>query len=243
MQKLKNIKRLKRLTGLFYVILLFVFLYFLFSKFSIQEIISYDFIKSNSEYLTGLRESNLFLISITFILIGIFWISVLQGFGSILILASGFIFGTYTGAIIATITLSLGACLTYIIANYFFRDLIIEKFTNRFKFLEEKIKTNEFFIIFSIRIVGGTPIQLQNLLPVLFNSKINNVFFASLLGFIPQTYIFSALGAGIENQIEKNLEPPSFLQMITSFEIYAPILAFFLLLVLAFLFRKKFYKN
>ena len=94
-----------------------------------------------------------------------------------------------------------------------------------------------------MRVVGGTPIQLQNLLPVLFNSKINNVFFASLLGFIPQTYIVSALGAGIENQIEKNLEPPSFLQMITSFEIYAPILAFFLLLVLAFLFRKKFYKN
>ena len=240
MQKTKNIKII---IGLFYLIFLFIFLYLFFSKFTLEEITSYDFIKSNSKYLTGLRESNLFLISITFILIGIFWISVLQGFGSILILASGFIFGTYTGTIIAVITLSLGACLTYIIANYFFRDLIIEKFTNRFKFLEEKIKTNEFFIIFLMRVVGGTPIQLQNLLPVLFNSKINNVFFASLLGFIPQTYIVSALGAGIEKQIEKNLEPPSFLQMITSFEIYAPILAFFLLLVLAFLFRKKFYKN
>ena len=240
MEKSKNIKVI---IAIIYLIFLSAFLYFLFSKFSIQEIISYDFIKSNSKYLTGLKESNLFLISITFILIGIFWISVLQGFGSILILASGFIFGTYTGTIIAVITLSLGACLTYIIANYFFRDLIIEKFTNRFKFLEEKIKTNEFFIIFLMRVVGGTPIQLQNLLPVLFNSKINNVFFASLLGFIPQTYIFSALGAGIEKQIEKNLEPPSFLQMITSFEIYAPILAFFFLLVLAFLFRKKFYKN
>jgi len=240
MQKTKNIKII---IGLFYLIFLFIFLYLFFSKFTLEEITSYDFIKSNSKYLTGLRESNLFLISITFILIGIFWISVLQGFGSILILASGFIFGTYTGTIIAVITLSLGACLTYIIANYFFRDLIIEKFTNRFKFLEEKIKKNEFLIIFLIRIVGGTPLQLQNLLPVLFNSKINNVFFASLLGFIPSTYIFSALGAGIENQIEKNLEPPSFSQMITSFEIYAPILAFFLLLVLAFLFRKKFYKN
>ena len=240
---MKNSRNIKILIGLLYLVFLFIFLYLFFSKFTLEEITSYDFIKSNSKYLTGLRESNLFLISITFILIGIFWISVLQGFGSILILASGFIFGTYTGTIIAVITLSLGACLTYIIANYFFRDLIIEKFTNKFKFLEEKIKKNEFFIIFSIRIVGGTPIQLQNLVPVLFNSKINNVFFASLLGFIPQTYIVSALGAGIEKQIEKNLEPPSFLQMITSFEIYAPILAFFLLLVLAFLFRKKFYKN
>ena len=97
-------KSIKVIIAIIYLIFLSAFLYFLFSKFSIQEIISYisyDFIKYNSKYLTGLRESNLFLISITFILIGIFWISVLQGFGSILILASGFIFGTIIGTIIS----------------------------------------------------------------------------------------------------------------------------------------------
>tara|TARA_B100001123_G_C15208571_1_gene986285 strand:+ start:615 stop:1346 length:732 start_codon:yes stop_codon:yes gene_type:complete len=239
-------KSIKVIIAIIYLIFLSAFLYFLFSKFSIQEIISYisyDFIKYNSKYLTGLRESNLFLISITFILIGIFWISVLQGFGSILILASGFIFGTIIGTIISVITLTLGSTLTYIFANYFFKDLIKEKFTNRFKFLEEKIKSNEFFIIFAVRVCGGTPLQLQNLLPVLFNIRIKNFFFASLFGFVPSVYVFSALGAGIENQIDKNLEPPSFSQMITSFEIYAPILAFFFLLILAFFLRKVFYKN
>ena len=240
MQRMKNIKIW---IGFVYLILLTTFLYFLFSKFSIKEITTYNFIKSNSEYLVSLRESNLFLVSITFVIFGVFWISVLLGFGSILVLASGFIFGTLIGTVIALITLTLGSSLAYIIANFFFQDLVKEKFANRFKFLEEKIKTNEFFIIFLVRIIGGTPIQLQNIMPVLFNIKLKNFFFASLLGFVPQVYIFSALGSGLEKQIEKNIETPSFLQMITSFEIYAPILGFFILLLLAFFLRKVFYKN
>jgi len=240
MQRMKNIKIW---IGFVYLILLTTFLYFLFSKFSIKEITTYNFIKSNSEYLVSLRESNLFLVSITFVIFGVFWISVLLGFGSILVLASGFIFGTLIGTFIALITLTLGSSLAYIIANFFFQDLVKEKFANRFKFLEEKIKTNEFFVIFIVRIIGGTPIQLQNIIPVLFNIKLKNFFFASLLGFVPQVYIFSALGSGLEKQIEKNIETPSFLQMITSFEIYAPILGFFILLLLAFFLRKVFYKN
>ena len=240
---MKNSRNIKILIGLLYLVLLFIFLYLFFNKFSLEEITNYNFIKSNSEYLVNFRESNLFLVSIVFIALGILWISVLQGFGSILILAAGFLFGAYLGTAIVVITLALGSSLTYIIANYFFKDLIKEKFTNKFKFLEEKIKSNEFFIIFLLRVIGGTPIQIQNLLPILFNVKLKIYFLASLLGFIPQAFIFSYLGAGLENQIKKNTEPPSLFELITSFEIYGPIIAFFFLLVFAFLLRKIFFKN
>ena len=240
MQRMKNIKIW---IGLIYLIILSVFLYFLFSKFSIQEISSYNFIRTNSEYLVNLRESNLALVSIFFIAIGVLWISVLLGFGSPLVLASGFLFGVYFGTVIAVITLSLGAGLTYIIANYFFKDLIKEKFSNKLKFLEEKIKSNEFFAIFLLRVIGGTPLQIQNILPVFFNVKLKNYFFGSLLGFLPQAFVFCSLGAGLENQIKKNIKPPSFFELITSFEIYGPIIAFFLLLILAFIVRKLFFNN
>jgi len=240
MQRMKNIKIW---IGLIYLIILSVFLYFLFSKFSIQEITSYNFIRTNSEYLVNFRESNLALVSIIFIVIGVLWISVLLGFGSPLVLASGFLFGVYFGTILVVITLSLGASLTYIIANYFFKDLIKEKFSNKFKFLEEKIKSNEFFVIFLLRVIGGTPLQIQNILPVFFNVKLKNYFFGSLTGFLPQAFVFCSLGAGLENQIKKNTKPPSFFELITSFEIYGPIMAFFILLILAFIARKLFFKN
>ena len=116
MQRMKNIKIW---IGLLYLILLSVFLYFFFSKFSIQEITTYNFIKSNSEYLINFREANMALVSISFILLGILW-SVVQGFASPLVLASGFLFGSYLGTIIIVTTLSIGATLIYILANFFF---------------------------------------------------------------------------------------------------------------------------
>ena len=74
---------------------------------------------------------------------------------------------------------------------------------------------------------------------MLFNIKLKNFFFGSLLGFAPQVYIFSALGSGLEKQIEKNIEPPSFLQMITSLEIYAPILGILLVCLIGIVGTKR----
>ena len=240
---MEKTKKIKILIGLVYLIALSVSLYFLFSKFSLQQILSYTFIKSTASNLLEYRETNLFLVFIIFILFGILWISMLQGFASPLLLAAGFVFGPYNGTVIAVLTLSFAATLTYLFANFFFKDLIKEKFSNKFKFIEEKIKANEFFAIFFLRFIGGTPVQIQNLLPVLFNVKLKNYFFGSFLGFIPQSFIVCFLGSGLSSQIAKNTGPPSFFEMIKSSEIYVPILAFFFLIILAFVLRKLFFKN
>ena len=120
MQRMKNIKIW---ISILYLILLSAFLYFLFSNFNIQEITTYNFIRSNSEYLVSFKEANLAIVSIAFIILGIAWIF-LQGFASPLVLASGFLFGSYIGTIVVVIALSLGATLIYILANFFFKDLI-----------------------------------------------------------------------------------------------------------------------
>ena len=239
---MQNIKKIKIILGITYLCLVFTFLMIFFMNFSLNEITNYEFIKKNSQFILNLKNSNLIISVLLSFIIIVIWV-LLLGFGSPVCLLGGYIFGKWIGTIIVVFSLTVGATMLYIIANFFFQDLVKEKFANRFKFLEEKIKTNEFFVIFIVRIIGGTPIQLQNIIPVLFNIKLKNFFFASLLGFVPQVYIFSALGSGLEKQIEKNIETPSFLQMITSFEIYAPILGFFILLLLAFFLRKVFFKN
>ena len=240
MQSMKNIKIW---LGLAYLIILTVFLYFFFSKFSIEEITSYNFIKSNIEYLIKFKESNLFLVSIAFISLGILWVSLLQGFASPLILTSGFIFGPYLGTIIIVISLSLGATTTFIFANFFFKDLVKEKLGNKFKFLKEKIQKNQFLSILIYRFIGGIPFQVANLLPILFNVKTKNYFLGTFLGLFPQSFVIVYLGSGLEKQIQKNNTPPSIIELITSSEIYIPILAFFFLIIFAFILRKSYYKN
>ena len=65
--------------------------------------------------------------------------------------------------------------------NYFLKDLIREKFLDKFQKLEIKFKKSEFIYLLIYRLIGGIPWQLSCILPTLFNVKIKNFFFATLL--------------------------------------------------------------
>ena len=235
-------KKIKIYLGLTYLLIVILFLWLIFSKFSFDELSSYDFIKNNRDYLISIKESNLFLVSLIFLIFTILWV-LLLGFGSPIFLLGGFIFGKWIGAILVIFGLSIGATFLYILANYFFKDLIIEKFSKKFSKLKEKFKNNEFSFFLIYRFIGGIPFSISNILPVLFNVKVKNFFFGSLIGMAPQLFIGTSIGAGIEKIINLNQNPPTFLSILISKDIYIPIIGFIFFIILTYLLRKKFYKN
>ena len=235
-------KKIKLLLGLFYLLAVSLFLYFLFSKFSFQEITSYEFIKNNRDYFYELRQTNLILLGILFILFSTIWVFA-AGFASPLALFAGFIFGKWFGLLFALIGMTLGATLLYIFANFFLKEMIREKFLNRFKNLEEKFKKSEFVYLIIYRIIGGVPFQIQNVLPCIFNVKISNFFWATIIGLIPSLFIVVSIGSGLEEVIDKNLEAPSLIDLIVSPSIYIPMIAFFALLLTTIFIRKIFFKK
>ena len=235
-------KKLKLFIGLSYLILLSVFLYLFFSKFSFQEITSYDFIKNNSAYFTELKNSNLFLISIIFLVLTIVWCFPLLGFGSPIALLGGFLFDKWIGTSLVVIGLSIGATFLYMFGNYFLKDLIREKFLNKFQNLEIKFKKSEFIYLLVYRFIGGIPWQLSCLLPTLFNVRVINFFFATLIGIIPQIFLAVSIGSGLEKVIDQNAEVPGISDIIFSPDIYIPISAFFVLIIVTIVLRKLFYK-
>ena len=240
---MEKAKKIKIFIGLFYLVAICLFLYFFFSKFSLQDLTSYDFIKENRSYFFELKNSNLFLTSIIFLLLTILWVFPFLGFGSPVALIGGFIFGKWIGTLIVVLGLSIGATFLYVFGNYFLKDLIREKFLNRFKSLETKFKKSEFTFLLIYRFIGGIPWQLSCLIPTLFNVKIKNFFFATLIGIIPQIFLAVSIGSGLEKIIDQNSEIPSITDIIFSADIYVPILAFFGLILITIILRKLFYKN
>ena len=239
---MKKTKKIKIIIGTIYLILLFIFLYLFFSKFTFEEITNYKFIQSNTEYLTNIKETNTILLSFSFMIITTLWVFLL-GFGSPILLISGFIFGKWLGLLLAVGSMSIGATFLYIFANYFFKDLIKEKFLNKFKNLESKFRESEFTFFLIYRFIGGIPFQIQNLLPVLFNIKIKNYFFGSFLGIIPQGFIIVSLGSGISKIIKNNDSIPTIKELLLSSEIYLPIIGFIFLVFLTIMLKKIFYKD
>ena len=239
---MEKAKKIKIFLGLFYFISVGLFLYLIFSKFSVNEITSYSFIKDNRDYFFELRNSNLFFLGLIFILFTIIWILAL-GFLSPLGLFAGFIFGKIYGVIFLVSGAAIGATLLYLFANYFVKDIIREKFLSKFQNLETKFKKSEFLYLLIFRFVGGTPFNLQNLLPCIFNVKVSNFFWSTLIGIFPQTFLIVSIGSGLEKVIEKNSEVPGINDIIFTPDVYIPILAFFGLIVITIFLRKLIYKN
>ena len=235
-------KKVKITLGLFYLLVVSSFLYFFLSKFTLEELTSYEFIKNNRDYFFGLKKTNLFLLSVIFIFLTILWV-LMAGFGSPVALLAGFIFGKWFGTIILVLGLSVGATILYIFGNYFLKEVIKEKFLDRFKNLEIKFKKSEFIFLLVYRFVGGIPFAIANVLPCLFNVKIFNFFWSTLIGIIPSTFLIVSIGSGIEKIINQNLEAPGLLEIIYSPDIYMPMIAFLAFIIITIVTRKIFYKK
>jgi len=236
-------KNIKITLGSIYLIILIIFLYFIFSKFDISRIGDFSYYKEIQINLEEIIGKNLTINLILFSVFSVIWV-VLLGFGSPLLILSGILFGKWVGTIISTVSISVGALSLYIIASYFFNDLVNQILKDRFEKYIERFQKNEFFYFFAFRFAGGLgiPFFLQNVLPVIFKMKNYNYFFASFSGFIPGFFIWNTIGAGI-NKFIKEANEFNFINLILSKEIYFPLIIFIILILGSLIIKKKFFND
>ena len=233
-------KKIKLFLGSAYILIVFVFLLIFFNNFSFQDFSSYELIRENRDALENIKNSNVFLSSIIFLIGTIVWV-LLLGFGSPVFLVGGFVFGKWLGTLLIVFGLSIGATFLYIFANFFLKDLVEEKFSSRFSNLTEKFKKNEFIFFLIYRFIGGIPFFISNILPTIFNVKVRIFFLGSIIGMTPQLFVGASLGAGLSKILEENSEVPSVSELIFSPDIYLPILGIIVLVIVGFLLKKHFY--
>jgi uncharacterized membrane protein YdjX (TVP38/TMEM64 family) len=188
------------------------------------------------------KNENFLFLAIIFFIFCIFWV-LLLGFAMPLLVFSGFVFGKWWGILIILISTTIGATLLYILVGVLFRDAIKEKLAPKFSKLKDFFNKNDFiyFTIFRFIGGGGAPYAVQNVLPILFDMSIKKYFFATFIGSAPSMFVTIALGSGIERVIDKNVQL-SISTVLFSPEIYIPIIAFFMILIIAFFIKRIYFK-
>jgi len=239
---MKKDNKIKIYLGLAYLLLVILFLWLILSKFTLNELVSYEFVKNNRDYFFELRQSNFFLLAASFILFTIIWI-LAAGFLSPIAILAGFIFGKWFGLVFLLFGTAIGATGLYLFANYFLKDFIKDKFLNKYQNLEAKFKKSEFIYLLIYRFCGGIPWAISCVLPCIFNVKALNFFWATFIGVIPQLFLVCSIGSGLEKIIEQNIKPPGVMQLINSPDIYIPLIVFVCLVIITIFLRKLFYKS
>ena len=238
-----NTLNIKLVLGATYLLIISIGLYFLLSIIDIKDLTSYEFIRENKDIILKYKNENFLSLTILFFIFCIIWV-LLLGFAIPLLIFAGFVFGKWWGIIIVLTSTTIGAALLYVLAGFFFRQLIEEKLAVKFSKLKKFFLKNDIIYFMSYRFVGGggTPYAIQNILPVLFNMKLKNYVIATLVGSMPSMFVSVSLGSGIESVIDKN-EELSIFSVINSPEIYLPIVGFFIILIAAFIIKKLYFKT
>ena len=238
-----NSLNLKLILGITYLVIISFGLYFLFSVVDIKNLMSYDFIKLNKDIILKYKNENFLFLTIIFFIFSIVWI-LLLGFAMPLLIFSGFVFGKWWGILIVLTSTTIGATLLYMLVGLFFREAIKEKLAPKFSKLKEFFSKNDILYFMSFRFIGGggSPYAVQNVLPILFDMSVKNYVIATFVGSMPSMFVIVALGSGIEKVIDQNVEL-SVSTVLFSSEIYIPIIGFFIILFIAFVIRKFYFKQ
>jgi uncharacterized membrane protein YdjX (TVP38/TMEM64 family) len=195
---------------------------------------------SNLEIIQNFILQNFFVSIFIVILSYSFLIMCNFPFASLLSMINGFLFGTWIGGTLSIVGGTLGAFGVFLIAKFFFLDLIKNKFLNKYSYIENYFNKNDLELMMLIRIIPAIPFFLQNLILAGLGAHNKKFFYTTLIGLAPWSFIFGSIGQGLE-EIFINKTQLSF-SLIAQPEYLIPIGFIAFLIVMIILFKKKFKK-
>jgi len=109
--------------------------------------------------------------------------------------ASGIIFGYFTGFFISLAACTMGGTLALFSVRFLFHDLIKRRFSNHLDVIDKGVEKEGAFYVFSLRMVPVIPFWLLNLLLGLTSMRAPVFFIATLFGMVPLTLILAYTGS------------------------------------------------
>ncbi len=121
---------------------------------------------------------------------------------AVLTLAGGALFGVVTGTIAVSFASSIGATLAFLIARFVLRDAVRRRFGARLRPIEEGVRRDGAFYLFTLRLVPIFPFFLVNLLMALTPIATPVFYGVSQVGMLPATIAYVYAGSRLV-QIER----------------------------------------
>ncbi|TEW49241.1 FAD-dependent oxidoreductase [Psychromonas algicola] len=176
------------------LLLLAVVLIGAFFHFNLHQLLTLDGLKGSMDQFREWRvQAPVLMIGGFFLLYVAVTALALPG-AAILTLAAGALFGLFEGFLIASFASSLGALCSFIVSRYLLRDSLIKRFPERLKAIDEGVKKEGAFYLFTLRLVPVFPFFLINLLMGLTAIKSWTFYWVSQVGMLAGTFIFVNAG-------------------------------------------------
>ena len=173
-----------------------------FFIFDLGRFLSLDYIKSQQAAIEAWRASNPLQAALIFFSAYVTVTAFSLPGAAVMTLAAGAIFGLAWGLLIVSFASSLGALLAFLIARFLLHDWVQARFGERLKALNEGVRRDGAFYLFTLRLVPLFPFFVINLAMALTPIRAWTFYWVSQVGMFAGTVVYVNAGtqlAGIDS--------------------------------------------
>ncbi|WAJ28812.1 TVP38/TMEM64 family protein [Antarcticirhabdus aurantiaca] len=118
-----------------------------------------------------------------------------------LTLAGGLVFGWLLGGALAVFSATIGAVLLFLAARHAFGGLLRRHAGEGIRRFADGFSRDAFTYLLVLRLTPVFPFFVVNVAPAFFDVRLATFALATLIGIVPGTFVYSALGAGLDGAL------------------------------------------
>ncbi|SHO59117.1 FAD-dependent oxidoreductase [Vibrio quintilis] len=165
-----------------------------FFYFDLNQLLTLEGMKSGLSDFESLRAARPVLVGGTFLLIYVLVTALSLPGAAVMTLAAGALFGLVWGTVIVSFASTIGATLAFLVSRYLLHDVVQRRFGVRLKPMNEGIKKDGAFYLFTLRLVPVFPFFLINLLMGLTPIRAVTFYWVSQVGMFAGTIVYVNAG-------------------------------------------------
>ncbi|SCX90142.1 dihydrolipoyl dehydrogenase [Desulfoluna spongiiphila] len=176
------------------VLLIVAILVVLFFVFDVGELLTLSALKAKqAEFGAFYAEHAVFTLAVYFLIYVAVAALSLPG-AAVMTLAGGALFGFLTGLVAVSFASTIGATLAFLVSRFLLRDLVQTKFGDRLGAINEGVKKDGAFYLFTLRLVPIFPFFVINLVMGLTPIRTRTFYWVSQLGMLAGTMVYVNAG-------------------------------------------------
>ena len=165
-----------------------------FFLFDLQQYLTLDYLKSSQAAFAAYYAEHRLATIAGYMLLYILVTALSLPGAVVMTLAGGALFGLGVGFVAISFASSIGATLAFLAARYLLRDSVQRRFGDRLKAINDGVRKEGAFYLFSLRLVPLFPFFLINLAMGLTPIRTRTYYWVSQLGMIPGTLVYVNAG-------------------------------------------------
>ena len=187
---MKNKNLLHKIILLIALIVAITFFYL----FHLDRFLTLSYLKQYQNQLSILYSTHTVPTTLVYMTIYIMVTSLSLPGAALLTLAGGALFGFWMGTVVVSFASTIGATLACIVSRFLLREWVQNKFKDKLSFINEGIKKEGAFYLFTMRLIPAFPFFVINLLMGLTPMPLFQFYWVSQLGMLAGTMVYVNAG-------------------------------------------------